>query len=101
MTHNIAMSYHASDEEKSVFNNILNDIDFVLKNSVILLISIPLNKETQGLIGKRELELMKTVSKLINFIKRIKHLKYNILIFFSHKYFSFILSLNFLFKKLY
>lgn len=66
MTHNIAMSYHASDEEKSVFNNILNDIDFVLKNSVILLISIPLNKETQGLIGKRELELMKSNAILIN-----------------------------------
>ncbi len=44
----------------------LQDLDIVLKNSDILLISIPLNKETQALIGKRELELMKSDAILIN-----------------------------------
>lgn len=54
-----------TDDDVS-FIGTLQDLDIVLKNSDILLISIPLNKETQALIGKRELELMKTDAILIN-----------------------------------
>jgi phosphoglycerate dehydrogenase-like enzyme len=61
-----AINTSGKTEDSVQFIGTLNDIDFVLKNSDILLISIPLNKETQGLIGKRELELMKSNAILIN-----------------------------------
>lgn len=61
-----AINTSGKTDDDVKFIGTLNDLDFVLKNSDILLISIPLNKETQGLIGKRELELMKTDAILIN-----------------------------------
>ncbi|MDI6832553.1 MAG: 2-hydroxyacid dehydrogenase [Bacteroidales bacterium] len=61
-----AINTSGKTDDSVQFIGTLNDIDFVLKNSDILLISIPLNKETQGLIGKRELELMKSDAILIN-----------------------------------
>ncbi len=48
------------------FIGTLNELDFVLKNSDIVVISIPLKKETKNLIGKRELELMKPDGMIIN-----------------------------------
>ena len=42
------------------------DMDFVLKNSDIILISVPLNKYTANLIGSYELSLMKSDAILVN-----------------------------------
>ncbi len=53
-------------EEDIDFIGTLKNLDHVLKNSDSLVISIPLNGETRGLIGKRELELMKNEAILIN-----------------------------------
>lgn len=61
-----AINTSGKTDDSVQFIGTLNDLDFVLKNSDILLISIPLNKETEGLIGKRELELMKSDAILIN-----------------------------------
>ena len=44
----------------------LNDLDYLLIHSDFVVISIPLSDETEGLIGKRELELMKNDAILIN-----------------------------------
>jgi phosphoglycerate dehydrogenase-like enzyme len=48
------------------FIGTLADLDFVLSKSDVLILSIPLNDITTGLIGKRELELMKPDAILIN-----------------------------------
>lgn len=61
-----AINTSGKTDDDVAFIGTLQDLDIVLKNSDILLISIPLNKETQALIGKRELELMKTDAILIN-----------------------------------
>ena len=44
----------------------LSDLDMVLAESDFILLSIGLNRNTRGLIGKRELELMKPDAVLIN-----------------------------------
>jgi phosphoglycerate dehydrogenase-like enzyme len=61
-----AINTSGKTDDDVAFIGKLQDLDIVLKNSDILLISIPLNKETQALIGKRELEIMKTDAILIN-----------------------------------
>ena len=61
-----AINTSGKTDDDVAFIGTLQDLDIVLKNSDILLISIPLNKETQALIGKRELEIMKTDAILIN-----------------------------------
>lgn len=61
-----AINTSGKTDDDVAFIGTLQDLDIVLKNSDILLISIPLNKETQALIGKRELELMKSDAILIN-----------------------------------
>ena len=61
-----AINTSGKTDDDVAFIGKLQDLDIVLKNSDILLISIPLNKETQALIGKRELELMKSDAILIN-----------------------------------
>lgn len=61
-----AINTSGKTDDDIAFIGTLQDLDIVLKNSDILLISIPLNKETQALIGKRELELMKSDAILIN-----------------------------------
>jgi glycerate dehydrogenase len=48
------------------FIGTLNDLDYVLNKSDIVILSLPLNNSTKGLIGKRELGLMKTNAMLIN-----------------------------------
>ena len=53
-------------EDGVEFTGTLMELDFVLKISDIIIISIPLNEKTKGLIGKRELELMKSSAILIN-----------------------------------
>jgi len=61
-----AINTSGKTDDDVAFIGTLQDLDIVLKNSDILLISIPLNKETQALIGKRELEIMKSDAILIN-----------------------------------
>ncbi len=56
----------AKTEDEIDFIGTLKDLDYVLKNSDVIIISIPLNEKTKGLIGKRELELMKHDAILIN-----------------------------------
>lgn len=53
-------------DDKIDFIGTLNDIEYVLKNSDIVIISLPLSKETSGLIEKSKLELMKPDAVLIN-----------------------------------
>ncbi len=53
-------------EDGIEFIGTLKDLDYVLRNSDAVVISIPLNEKTKGLIGKRELELMKPNAILIN-----------------------------------
>lgn len=48
------------------FIGTITDLEYVLKNSDFILLSIALNKHTKNLIGKRELELMKPDAVLIN-----------------------------------
>jgi glycerate dehydrogenase len=61
-----AINTSGETDDDVAFIGTLKDLDIVLKNSDILLISIPLNKETQGLLSKRELELMKSDAILVN-----------------------------------
>jgi len=44
----------------------LSNLDFVLQNSDVIVISIPLTERTRNLISKRELEIMKENAILIN-----------------------------------
>ncbi len=48
------------------FIGTMNDLDYVLKKSDIVVISIPLNQRTKNLISKRELELMRPDGIIIN-----------------------------------
>lgn len=48
------------------FIGTLSDLDYVLKNSDILLLSCPLTEETEGLLNKQKLDLMKEDAILIN-----------------------------------
>jgi phosphoglycerate dehydrogenase-like enzyme len=53
-------------EEKIDFIGTLTDLNYVLKESDIIIISIPLNEITRGLIGKKEFDLMKDDAVFIN-----------------------------------
>jgi len=48
------------------FIGTLKDLDYVLKKSDIVVLSIALNKQTHNLIGKRELKLKKPYAILVN-----------------------------------
>ena len=56
----------AKTEDEIEFIGTLKDLDYILINSDAVVISIPLNAKTEELIGKRELELMKSNAILIN-----------------------------------
>src|SRR5262249_18467779 len=53
-------------EEDVEFAGTLRDLDAVLAASDIVVVALPLTKATDGLIGRRELDLMKPDAILIN-----------------------------------
>ncbi len=61
-----ALNTSGKTGEEVDFIGTLNDLDFLLSKSDIIVLTIPLNDKTKGLIGKRELELMKPDGTIIN-----------------------------------
>jgi glycerate dehydrogenase len=61
-----AINTSGRTEETVDFMGTLDDLDFLLGNSDAFLVSLPLTARTRGLIGERELGLMKPDSILIN-----------------------------------
>jgi len=61
-----AINTSGKTDEEVEFIGTLKDMQHVLKNSDIVLISIPLDDSTKDLIGKKELEMMKPNAILIN-----------------------------------
>lgn len=62
----MAVNTSGKTEENVEFIGTLQDLDYILQNSDILIISIPLSKKTTGIIGKKELEMMKENALLVN-----------------------------------
>jgi phosphoglycerate dehydrogenase-like enzyme len=62
----LALNTSGRTEEPVDFIGTLKDLRYVLSEADVVVISIPLTKATRGLIGKRELEWMKSDSMLIN-----------------------------------
>jgi glycerate dehydrogenase len=62
----LAINTSGKTDEGVDYIGTLKDLDYVLAKSDIIILSIPLNKSTAGLISKRELELMKSNAMLIN-----------------------------------
>jgi phosphoglycerate dehydrogenase-like enzyme len=62
----MALNTSGKTTEDVDFIGTLDDLDHLLTQSDFVVISIPLTAETEGLIGKRELELMKNDAILIN-----------------------------------
>jgi glycerate dehydrogenase len=61
-----AINSSGRTQEAVDFIGTLKDLDFVLKESDIAVLSIALNKQTRNLIGRHELELMKPDAILVN-----------------------------------
>ncbi len=61
-----AVNTSGKTEEKVDFIGTLKDMDTVLKVSDILVVALPLTKQTRGIIGGRELGLMKRNAILVN-----------------------------------
>lgn len=61
-----AINTSGKTEEEVDFIGTLKNLKYVLTNSDIIVASLPLNKETDGLIDKTKLELMKPNAVLIN-----------------------------------
>jgi phosphoglycerate dehydrogenase-like enzyme len=62
----LAINSSGKTEDEVEFIGTLKDINHVFTNSDIVIVSLPLNKETDGLINKTKLELMKPDAVLIN-----------------------------------
>jgi lactate dehydrogenase-like 2-hydroxyacid dehydrogenase len=61
-----AINTTGKTNEEVEFIGTLNNLDFVLKNADSLLISCPLNEQTNNLINKQKLDLMKPNAVLVN-----------------------------------
>jgi len=61
-----AINTSGKTDEQVEFIGTLNDLQIVLSSSDVAVVSLPLNKTTRGLIGKRELAWMKPDAMLIN-----------------------------------
>lgn len=64
--HVLAINSSGKTNEPVDFIGTLADLDYVLKNSDTLVITIALNEKTEGLINKEKLELMKNDAVLVN-----------------------------------
>ncbi len=62
----LAVNRSGRTKDRVEFAGTLDDLEYVVKNSDILLIAIPLTKATRGILGTRELSLMKPDAILIN-----------------------------------
>ncbi len=62
----LAINTSGETSESVNFIGTMDDFEFLLKKSDVLLVSIPLTLRTRGLIGSRELALMKPNAILIN-----------------------------------
>jgi phosphoglycerate dehydrogenase-like enzyme len=62
----MALNTSGKTSEEVDFIGTLDDLDHLLIHADFVVISIPLTEETDGLIGKRELEMMKNDAILIN-----------------------------------
>ncbi len=61
-----AINTSGQTDDKVDFVGTLADLDTFLRDSDIVVIAVPLTNDTRGLIGRRELELMKPDAILIN-----------------------------------
>jgi len=61
-----AINSSGRTEESVDFIGTLKDLDYILKESDIVVFSIALNKQTRNMMGRRELELMKQDAILVN-----------------------------------
>lgn len=64
--HILAINTSGKTDEKVDFIGTLSDLDYVLKNSDTLVLTIALNEHTKGLINRQKLELMKNDAVLVN-----------------------------------
>jgi len=61
-----AMNTSGKSEEATDFIGTLKDLKYILESSDIVVLSMPLNNDTRGLIGKEQLEWMKPDAILVN-----------------------------------
>lgn len=62
----LALNRSGKSQERTDFLGTLEDLGEVLPKADIVVVSLPLNRSTRGLIGERELKLMKPDAVLVN-----------------------------------
>ncbi len=62
----LALNTTGKTDQQVDFCGTLKDLDYVLANSDFILLSLPLDRGTEGLIGQRELDIMKPDGIIVN-----------------------------------